>query len=647
MPDSIGRRLKQAREERNFSKEKVEQLTRIRAYYIQALEADDYSVMSSAAQARGFLRNYSDFLGMNIDEILDELQRAQTPVETEHISGPLPSVDNASPIQKEEEKPARSFLTSILDWFRRNGPAAEVEFTEAASLDTPIPETIPRVEPAMEEPEFPKKARGRKKKMDAEENKTERVAGKEQALSLVEEKKEEILIPAPVAEETTEVKYEDTPPVFEEEVRPGLLSRFLALFSIRVSNANQPDGAHEIDVEASEPVIGQIDEVIVEDAIQPVEEDNADVPQEAGLEARNPNLLVRVTTLIRDRLSNLYPKKEVEVIPEDVNLPVEDKPEKPQEIPEEIFAEIGAELRKRRDLLSLTIEEVERHTRLRAAFIKAMEEGLFDKLPSPVQTRGMLTNYAAFLDLDADVVLLRFADALQARRQMKYPDKPAGSKPQMQVVSSLPLLRSFIAGDLLFGVVVVAMLFVLAIWGVGRMIAIQTAEQALPTAPSIPEVLAGVPQATDVQAQTSIPATDTPVTFIQDGTAPAELPTLAANVNVQLNIVASERTFMRVVVDGEEKFNGRVLPGTVYPYEAESQIEVLTGNGAALRITYNGRDLGLMGGYGEVVDSVYTAVGVATPTATLPPTPTNTPFPTPTLPVTQIPAFTPTLTVTP
>jgi len=227
---------------------------------------------------------------------------------------------------------------------------------------------------------------------------------------------------------------------------------------------------------------------------------------------------------------------------------------------------------------------------------------------------------------------------------VKYPDKPAGSKPPMEVVSSLPFLRSYVAGDLLFGVLIVAMLFGLAIWGVGRMIAIQTAEQALPTAPSIPEVLAGSPQ-----AQTLIPAADTPIALTQDGTAFAGLPTLAANVNVQLNIVAMERTFMRVIVDGDEKFSGRVLPGTAYPFEAESQIEVLTGNGAALRITYNGRDLGLMGNYGEVVDRVYTIIGVATPTATLPPTPTNTPLPTPTLSVTgtPVPTLTPTITVTP
>ena len=71
---------------------------------------------------------------------------------------------------------------------------------------------------------------------------------------------------------------------------------------------------------------------------------------------------------------------------------------------------------------------------------------------------------------------------------------------------------------------------------------------------------------------------------------------------------------------------------------------VLTGNAAALRITYNGRDLGLMGNIGEVVSRVYLITGIVTPTATISPTPTNTlPVtitPTPTL----TPEFTPTVT---
>ena len=148
-----------------------------------------------------------------------------------------------------------------------------------------------------------------------------------------------------------------------------------------------------------------------------------------------------------------------------------------------IFAEIGTQLRERRELISLTFDEVERHTKLRAAFVKALEEGAFDKLPSPVQTRGMLANYATFLDLDTDAILLRFADGLQARRHEKYAETPR-EKIQTEVITSMPFLRSFIAGDLIFGVVMIAILFALAIWGVGRVVSSQNEQNAEATAPS-------------------------------------------------------------------------------------------------------------------------------------------------------------------
>jgi hypothetical protein len=109
------------------------------------------------------------------------------------------------------------------------------------------------------------------------------------------------------------------------------------------------------------------------------------------------------------------------------------------------------------------------------------------------------------------------------------------------------------------------------------------------------------------------------------------------NVNVQVNLVAVERTFMRVVADGEEVFNGRVVPGTAYPFEAEEQIEILVGSGAAIRIVYNGRDLGLLGGLGQVVSNIYLEDEIITPTSQASPTPTRTVPATSTIPSTLTP----------
>lgn len=308
----------------------------------------------------------------------------------------------------------------------------------------------------------------------------------------------------------------------------------------------------------------------------------------------------------------------------------------------EIFSEAGSQLRQRRELLGLAYEEIERHIHIGRHYLKALESGDFSALPSPVQTRGMLSNYAAFLDLDVDAILLKFADALQARHREMHP-LPPGARGRVAPAAprSLPPLRGFIAGDLVFGVGVIVLLVAFSLWGVTRVVEARTRAQVEPTAPSISEVLLASPVATEqVVVATSglldlAGATETP----NPAGTPAGLPTLPEGITVQINIVAVERTYLRVIADGETVFDGRLLPGAAYPFEAETYVEILVGNAAAVRVTYNQRDLGLLGSYGEIVNRIFTAEGILTPTATLPPTPTHT------LPATVTP--TPSRTPTP
>jgi cytoskeletal protein RodZ len=316
----------------------------------------------------------------------------------------------------------------------------------------------------------------------------------------------------------------------------------------------------------------------------------------------------------------------------------------PAQSSEELFAEIGAELRTRREMLSLTHDEIERHTHVRAAFLAALEKGAIKDLPSPVQTRGILVNYASFLDLDSDAILLRFADALQARHRERGPQKRTRAK-AMAVPASLPPLRMFIASDLVFGGGLAIVLLLFAVWGISRVMAVRSETRLRATAPSISDVLVGTALPTLPQQVTLIPAANVPSQPAVDiPVATLELSTLDPNVSVQVSLTASERTYLRVTVDGKVQFEGRTDLNTTYTYEAANQIEILVGNASALRVVYNQHDLGLMGNFGQVVDRLYTAEGVATPTSTPPPTRTPTPnvtrTPTPTLSVT--PSVTPT-----
>jgi len=506
---TIGQRLKTAREEKNITLEKAFEATRIRVIYLQALEADDLSSMPSPVQARGYLRNYAEYLELNLDQLLEEVRASQQNLG--EIIGPADLTDQLA-IQTPE--------------------------LSAAQKATPL--SPPTTDPEQETESQP-------------EPQSE-----------------------PVFEETIETEQEEVlQPDVSENLWQTWLNRVSSVISTRVNRkAEVQDDAFVTDVETLQ---------------------SDDLQQEAT----QPELS------------------------QPVNLQQSD----------EIFREIGIELCSRRETLSLHLEEVERNTHVKAHYLEALEQGAMSRLPSTVQTRGMLSNYASFLDMDVDAILLRFADALQARHRERNPQLPV-RKPGQPILSNMPALRNFIAGDMIFGVGMAVLLVGFVIWGINRVLTVQSLDDIQPTAPSISDVLLSSP---DPSLFTPT-ATLLPVeAFPGEATATIIIPTININVSVQVNLIAVERTYARVIVDGTVAFEGRVIPGNAYLFEGEDQVEVLAGSGAAIRVAYNGRDLGLMGAFGQIVNNIYRAEGIITPTASATPLATNTVPATPTSRPTQTP----------
>jgi len=456
---TIGEQLKQARESRHLNIQQVVQAIRIRAHYLEAMEADDFSAMPSAAQARGFFRSYADFLELDADDLIKR--------------------------QRNESAPPAEFSAPV--------PAAQV---------LPAPETPP----AQSEPE-----------------------------------------------------------ILPESKAPN------------------------VENETSEP--------------------------EAELELNEPETLP---------------------VPEEVKAS------------QLIFVEIGQELRQRRELLSLTLDEIERHTRVRKHYLEKIEAGNYDELPSPVQARGMLSNYASFLDMDSEALLLRFADALQARRLERQPAAPPKSTfPRPKIV--LPVwLGRFISPDLLFGGGMILLLFILTSWGATRIFSGGDAKATATQGPSISDVLLASPIAITLTLTESLPTSVAVVlpTSVDQQTGTATETPYPVSSNVQVTISVLERTFLRVTVDGQVKLEGRVAPGAAQTFQGNERIEILTGSGSAIQVLFNEHDLGVMGTFGEVMDRIYTTSGVQTPTFTPSPTLTETPRfrKTPTL--TPTPSLTRTITPT-
>jgi cytoskeletal protein RodZ len=598
MTQTIGQRLKTEREEQRLTLEKVFEATRIRVPYLQALEEDDPSVLPSPVQARGYLRNYAEFLGLDFEQMLEEMHAMNGQQASAKVIGPAD--ETAARLQRKNESSNAQQVTPTLESLdvleEKVLPIEEpvslfpdepaVQNNTSSSITVPIkPKPARRkkadssTKPASAE--SPTRRRGRKKAepelVPVDELKPEVVEEPTAPVEAVPEAVDEPVVPvesisAPesVVEEIVEKQQEETTPTdINDRLWQTWLSRLGSVLSARMKRRTL--------VPTEAPIVEN--ELIVPSTQPAIEYDTQDFSQENSLE---------------------------------------------------ILKNIGKDLRERRELLSLHFDEVERNTHVKAHYLEALERGALDDLPSTVQTRGMLSNYATFLDMDVDALLLRFADALQARHRERNPHRPV-RKPGQPIVANMPPMRSFIAGDMIFGVSMAILLVGFAIWGVSRVMNIQSQREVKPTAPSISEVLLASPN----PSLSTVTPTFLPVeSFPGEATVTVEIPTQNANAEVQLNLVAVERTYMRVTVDGEVAFEGRVVPGNAYPFEAESQIEVLVGSGAAIRTVYNGRDLGLMGTFGQVVNNIYLGTEIITPTAfptatgTLTVTPTNTASPT-------------------
>ncbi len=458
---TIGQQLKQARLARNLSLEKVVQATRIRAHYLEALEADDFESIPSAAQTRGFLKIYADFLGLSLEDMFAQQRGVSAP--------------DLEPAASQQEPPT----------------------PPESAVEPPITET------AETSKAKPKKPRQRKK------------------------------APVPPSKGEETIKSEAAPEV--DEKRPG---------------------------------------------------------KETLLPSNQPT-----QTILSSQV---------------------------------IFKAIGDSLRLRRESLGLNLDEIERHTHVRKHYLESMESGQFDHLPSSVQTRGMLNNYAHFLDMDVDSLLLKFADGLQtqlAERQPK-PETTSETRSKASFKFAVPVpLRRILSPDILVGGGVLILLVIFAIWGTGRIIRLSAAATPQPTAPSISDILLASPVAgLATSTSTTGPGSET-VTLEAGATLEITLPP-AGEGPVQVILVAARSTWVKVVVDSKIEFEGRVTSGTAYSYDGNTQIEVLTGDGSAISIIYNQSNLGPMGAFGEVVDRIYTATTILIPTVTFTPTPTVTQTPT-------------------
>lgn len=77
MDDGAGSKLREARGRRKLSLQEVEEATKIRGRYLQAIEDEDWGQLPSDTYARAFIRTYAALVGLDGDRLAEEQRQAR------------------------------------------------------------------------------------------------------------------------------------------------------------------------------------------------------------------------------------------------------------------------------------------------------------------------------------------------------------------------------------------------------------------------------------------------------------------------------------------------------------------------------------------------------------------------------------------
>ncbi len=273
------------------------------------------------------------------------------------------------------------------------------------------------------------------------------------------------------------------------------------------------------------------------------------------------------------------------------------------------MASFGENLRRERELRGITMQELANGTKISTRHIQALERNQFDKLPGGIFNRGFVRGIARYMKLDDSFWVGEYARAAGEEREIlalyaQETPRPAVSPRQRGVWSYVALVTVFVVGAY-----VVHDLRMRRAAEAAALQPVATTNSAPAPITSGPEnnPLPAEPAPASPEASQPAPITSGPAaTIVAPPVAETQTPA-QSELGLRLQVDVVEETWVRVVIDEQARFDGRVRPGQPKRFRAGSRIVVSTRNASAVVLTLNGETLPPLGQPGEEKTVVLTA----------------------------------------
>ena len=277
---------------------------------------------------------------------------------------------------------------------------------------------------------------------------------------------------------------------------------------------------------------------------------------------------------------------------------MEKEQQQPATVPENL---IGKTLREAREAKGLTLAQVSDTTRISKAYLQAVEEDAYQKIPGEVFVKGVLRGYGNFLGLDGAKLVEQYKILAQGMR----PEEAASFK--IREATNVKITPTFKPNEdtpqssknsLLTGLVVLVVLllavcayyFMIVAKPAGSVTAPATSVAPAAAAQTAPAPQAPAPKTTDPAKPVAATAPVNPGQPAVPGTAqPNPAAANPAPGTVAVNVECKGICWLQVF-DGDKKiFEGTLGKGQTNTFTSKDKLRIVYGNIKDVAITVNGQ----------------------------------------------------------
>jgi cytoskeletal protein RodZ len=275
------------------------------------------------------------------------------------------------------------------------------------------------------------------------------------------------------------------------------------------------------------------------------------------------------------------------------------------------MAVFGDTLRQARAYKGVTLREAERATRINRYHLAALEEENFSALPPLIYQRGIVRNYANYLDLDANKLLSLFEDASGGKTDPEYGvvvkplDMPSHWAPNFAIIAFLVVMSAIVFAWLYSAYFAPAEAQSTPTAIVATVTPVENERLFVPTSTPKPPTATPEPTSTPVpptpEASATPDATEQAVVPADDQTADNQTPDDADTADEEDNsvddplnppagmasiqITAQSDIYIQVVADGEIVWDNWVGAGGTIGWFTAAHFQVYCSDGAQALFT--------------------------------------------------------------